>query len=329
MSFDRFPIWQEHRAACCDRIKQVRAFIKIILITKNDPFFIERWIEHHIKIAGAEGLIIFDNMSDDPAVLAVYEKYCGLINIMRFAGKYDGVHHSRHYGDLYRAIAQSSTYCIFIDTDEFLILIDDDRYYADRRVSDFVMRNAQDSLFPTTWLMNANWNDTQFDGISENGLALLLSLGKPLIRSDMFPPGYVNHNFQLSTRLFVPPFRTNLFLLHLVKLVPRQRITANVNKLISLGAVQPRETPELIAERRDFANEIETLYAEEIRECLMVEREGKPAGRQSSQLELMSDGSVSYFSDADRQTLNAFIKDPKAVHDLIIDQYRLHSITDG
>ena len=248
---------------------------------------------------------------------------------MRFAGRYDVVHHSRACSDLYRAIAQSSTYCIFTDTDEFLILIDDDRYYDDHRVSNFVRRNANDSLFPTTWLINANWNDTQFNGISENNLARLLAHGKPLIRSDLFPSGYVNHNFQLSTRLFVPPFKTNLFLLHLMQLVPRQRIVGNVNKLITLGAVQPNETPESIAERNDFANEIEALYAREIREYLRVESKGKPAERGSSDLELLSDGTVSYFSDAVREALHAFIRDPKPIYDLIADQYQLGSILDG
>jgi hypothetical protein len=329
MSFDSFPIWQEHRTACCDRIRKVRAFIKIILITKNDPYFIERWITHHIKIAGIEGLVIFDNMSDDPKVLAVYEKYRDRINIMRFAGNHNGLHNSAANDDLYRAIAGSSTYCIFSDTDEFLILIDGDRYYDDHRVANFVGDNANYSLFPTTWLLNANWSDTQFHGVIEYNLARLLALGKPLIRSDRFPPGYINHNFQLSTRWFVPPFRANLFLIHLVRFIPRQRINSNVNKLIARGAAQPGETPESIAARTDFVGDVQNLYARQIREYLLPEISSEPAGLGPSQLELLPDGTVSYFSDAERQALNTFIRDPKPVYDLIVDPYVLDSIIGG
>jgi Glycosyl transferase family 2 len=325
------PLFGDRRGECCARIEQVWAPVKIVLITKDDPYLIERWIAHHIKIVGAEGLLIFDNMSDDPQVHSVYEKYRDRVNIMRFADKYMNVHHSRAYSDLYGALARSSDYCIFLDTDEFLILIDNDRYYDNDRILSFVMSNSGCDLFPSTWLMNENWIDSQFSSTDAGQLPQLLACGKPLIRSSKFPPGYVNHNFQLGARLFAPPFKANLFLLHLTHLYPRQRISANVNKLITLGVVQPGESAESIAARDDIADVVAALYAKEIGDCLALDGKINLVNRvlRPGSLELLPDGTISYYSDAERKALNAFISDPEPIYNLFPDHYRLRSVVDG
>jgi hypothetical protein len=328
---DDFPHWDANRAEFCARIEKVHSFIKIVLKTKNDPFFIERWIAHHMKIVGPENLIIFDNMSDDSEVLSVYRKYRAQISVVRFAGHYQNVHQTPFFSDLYRSLARSSEYFIFIDTDEYLILMEDSSYYADDRILKFVMDNRNYDLFPSTWLLNANWSPSQFHcGYEPHHLADNLACGKPLIRSNKIPTRYVNHNFQLAT-LFTPPFKTNLFLLHLARLFPQQRISANINKLIAEGVVQPGENPEAIAARYDITDEIMELYVGEIREYLAL-RERRDLGKAAlgaGCLELLSNGTISYYGAAEKKIVYDYIADPKPVYDLISDRYRLSTVRDA
>src|SRR5262249_15922985 len=148
-----------------------------------------------------------------------------------------------------------------------LILFENDRYYDDDRVLTFVMDNRDFDLFPATWLSNANWSSVQFDcGSQPRDLADHLACGKPLIRSTKIPRGYVNHNFQLGTSTFAPPFKTNLFLLHLARPYPEQMISTNVNKLIARGFAQRGESPQSIADRSDITDEVAAGYVREIRD---------------------------------------------------------------
>jgi len=324
-----FPRWDNNYAEICARIERVRAPLKIVLKTKNEPLFIERWIKHHQTIVGPENLIVFDNMSDHPEVLSIYRKYRGQVEIVRFADRWDNVHHTYLYGNLYRALAKSSDYFIFLDTDEYLVLIENDRYYGDDRISTFVMDNKNHDVFPSTWLWNANWSATQFScSLSPGDFANNLACGKPLIRSTKIPTGYVNHNFQLSTRLFKPPFRTSLFLLHLARLYPQQRITANLNKLIAARVVHEQETPESIARRSDITDDVMAGYVDEIRDCLAAEARtdvGDVAIGPGC-LELLQDGVISYYGEVERKVINDFITDPKPIYNLIADRYRLNAV---
>jgi hypothetical protein len=217
---------------------------------------------------------------------------------------------------------------LFLDTDEYLILIENDTFCDNDRILQFILDNRKYALFPTVWLGNTNWSSTQFHcGTERSHLARKLAHGKPLIRSDKIPFGYVNHNFQLGTRLFAPPFKSNLFLLHLLHLFPGQRILNNVNKLIGRGMVQPGESPKSIASRNDITDETAALYVKEIRDFLPLE------GRQmlsntvlsAGCLELSPDGAVSYYGDVERKMVSEFIVDPKPVYDLIADRFRLKS----
>lgn len=324
------PLWDDHRAACCRRIEQTFAPLKIVLVTKDDPFFIDRWIAHHIRIVGLDGLVILDNMSGDPRVLSVYAQYGDRLNVIRFSGPHNSAHHSVAFNELYAALASSSDYCAFIDTDEFLILIDGDRHHGGDQVLDFIMRNREHDLFPCPWLLNANWNATQFRNLEPQHLAHLLACGKPLIRSTKFPAGYVNHNFQLGTNLFRPPFKTGLFLLHLSMLNPQQRIAANVNKLISRQLVQPGEPVEAILARDDITDEVAAFYVQEIRDCL--KRVGQTGSEQIGLgpgcIELLADGRIGFFSETERTALATYIADPTHIYSLISGRYRLDPLAD-
>lgn len=324
-----FPRWDVDRIEICARIERVRSPLKIVLKTKNDPFFIERWINHHMKIVGPENIIIFDNMSDDPEVLSTYRKFRGQIETVRFSGPWFMLHHTKLLRRLYASLARSADYFIFIDTDEFLVFIDHEAHYADDRIVSFVRENFRYDLFPTSWLFNANWTARQFScGAHAVDLAKNLACGKPLIRSNKIPSGYVNHNFQLSMPIFAPPFKVNLFLLHMTRLYPRQRIAANVNKLISAGFAKRAESPEAISNRTDISDKVMAGYVEEIRDCLAAENKSAEhdAALSSGCLELTETGRIRFYGDAERKVLVDFIADPRTVYEAIPHHYRLETV---
>lgn len=329
MAKDLFPRWDIDRIEICARIERVRSPLKIVLKTKNDPFFIERWINHHMNIVGPENLIIFDNMSDDPEVLSIYCRFRSQVEIARFTGPWFFMHHTYLFRDFYRSLANSSDYFVFIDTDEYLVMFGNDVCYADARIVSFVEENRRYDLFPTTWLFNANWSSTQFGcGPRDYDLATNLACGKPLIRSDKIPDGYVNHNFQLSTKIFAPPFRTDLFLLHLSRLYPRQRIAANVNKLIAAGATRQGENLESIMRRDDITDQVLAGYVTEIRDCLAAEASlnERNTALGPGCLELSEAGCIKYYSEAERKLIGDFIAEPRPVYELIPGQYRLDAV---
>ena len=81
--------WNEHREECCRAIAGTKATFKILLKTKDDPFLLERWISHHQRIVGPDNIIIFDNMSTNPAVLYLYEKCRDTVRVIRFPGRHN------------------------------------------------------------------------------------------------------------------------------------------------------------------------------------------------------------------------------------------------
>jgi hypothetical protein len=323
------PHWDADRAEFCAEIEKVRSPIKIVLKTRNDPFFIERWIKHHMKIVGPENLIIFDNMSDDPELLAVYGKYRRQLNIVRYSGRhYNEVHHTETYKELYRSLARSSEYFMVLDTDEYLILIENDAFYDGDRIVEFVMANRNQPLLPSTWLWNVNWSSTQFRCGDNRRLAEDLSCGKPLLRSDSIQSGYVCHNFQLGPGLFKPPLNSNLFLLHLTRLIPQQRISANLNKLIGGGVARSGESPESVVARTDITDALMLRHVGEIRELLAL-RERQDLGEAAlpaGSLELMPDGTIGFSSDAERNVFSEYVADSKPVYDLIAKDVRSNRV---
>jgi hypothetical protein len=323
------PVWETDRAEICAQLERVRSPIKILLITRNESLFLERWIEHHARIVGLENLVIFDNMSVDPHVLSVYQRYRGRIQIARLKGHYATIFHARAQADLYRSLAKSSDYFLFIDTDEYLVAVENGNYVSDERVAAFVMRNSACDLFPTTWLWNVNWNATQFHcGTRPADLAKNLACGKPLIRASKHPSAYVNHNFQLGTRVFAPPFPSNLFLLHLARLDPRQRIATNLNKLVSDRFAKEGEDIESIAARVATMPPVAAGYVREIRESLAAIERGNAgdAPLDPGCMEFRPDGSLSYYSDVERDLITNFIADPAPAYDEFPEYYRLAGV---
>src|SRR5437870_5753461 len=129
--------WDTHRDACCRSIAR-HATLKILLKTKDDPFLLERWILHHRKIVGPNNLVIFDNMSTHPDVARIYDKYRDTVQIIQYPAFYDSLHDVSACRALYDTLRDATRFFIFLDTDEFLVLIDDDRYYDDETIVDYL-----------------------------------------------------------------------------------------------------------------------------------------------------------------------------------------------
>jgi hypothetical protein len=311
MDHDR---WDTHREACCRSIARRRATLKILLKTKDDPFLLERWILHHRKIVGPDNLVIFDNMSTHPEVIRVYEKYSNAIQTISYPKFHNSLHDVSACPELYDTLRDASRFFIFLDTDEFLILIDDDRYYDDEGLVDFLGEQDEADVHPATWLPNADWRASRFRcGDDFDGLAGGIAWGKPILRAKAGLSGFINHNAQLHPSLFAKPFRTNFFVLHLKHLFPEQRIAANVAKLKAFGFAAPEDSPEAVARRSldGITNENAIRYVIEIRKLMAVTGH-RPADTAlgAGCLELLDDHGIGYYGKKERALLRGLIDDP-------------------
>jgi hypothetical protein len=248
--------WEESTKKITDRIQSNNGFLKIILKTFNDGFFLEKWIKHHANIVGLENLIIADNMSTDEDVLTIYERYKEDIVIFRFAGNHNLIHDRGRYKFLYDAVQASSTYHLFIDTDEFLVWINENEWYADGSILDKLkFKTFSDDLqdiIPTTTIHNALHSEIYFSMSLISGL----TWGKPLVSNKINPVGMPIHNVQFSEKLFQEKrqkISPNLFLLHLDSLSTKQRIKTNKAKLVKYGCCKDDDSIETILSK-DYEN---------------------------------------------------------------------------
>ena len=312
---ERLLRWDTQREECCAQIRRTPAALKILLKTKNDPYFLERWIVHHHKIAGDGNVIVFDNMSDNDEVLRIYEKYKEVAVLIRFPGHFGSVHWVNQFPDLYDSLAHSTKFFTFLDTDEFLVLFDAGKCHRDHRLSEFIERNDAADVFPGTWLPNTDWRDTRFTcGQEFDHLASGIAWGKPILRSKARLTGLMNHNIQLDQTLFGESFKANFFVLHMKNLSPEQRISSNIHKLVAQRFAQPTETAEAICSRRlDGITDSNIIrYVEEIRRLLPFV--GRTLERNSAMrigcLEILNDGSIQFYGDSERMLIDQLIRDP-------------------
>ena len=280
--------WASTKADFCARIPGNKSPLKILLKTKDDPYFLESWIQHHAKVVGLRNLIIFDNMSSNTQVMATYAKYHPHVPIVQFDGNHDALHDTRQYPELYECLKRTCQFYVFLDTDEFLVLLNDDHTYTcDERIVRFLLARERTAVFPGSWLLNVEGSDRRFRvGESLSDFGARLAWGKPITRSNLGVQGWVNHNVQHDKRLFEGDLVPNVFVLHLMWLFPQQRIAANVDKLITLGFASPSDSVEAI-----LAKDIESLpdtgqrqharrFVRELRR--LVTRDPRPARRREA-----------------------------------------------
>ena len=83
--------WDVDKAAIVARVR-TPAILKLCAKVRDEPLLIEGWITHHQAIVGADNLIIADNMSKNPEMLAVLEKYSDRVTVFRFPGSHNNIH---------------------------------------------------------------------------------------------------------------------------------------------------------------------------------------------------------------------------------------------
>ncbi len=193
--------WNQDEREVCARIVQRPAVLKILLKTKNDPFFLGRWIEHHLSIAGPGNIIIFDNGSSNPDVFDIYKRFCGLIEVVNFSGYHNSLHYTSRVPALYEALGCSSQFFTFLDTDEFLVLFEDNFFYNDQRILETLSGAKDIDVIPATWLYNTDWSATRFI-CARDRLLSGLTWGKPILRSQARLNDFINHNIQLDKALY-------------------------------------------------------------------------------------------------------------------------------
>lgn len=297
------PTWPHDATAICERIVRNRATLKILLKTRDELVFLRRWIEHHASVCGLENLVIADNMSQDPAVLRVYEAYGDKATIFKFDAPHNRFHDRTVFGDLYRAVAASADYAIFLDTDERLVLVDGDAWSTDG-VCDLLEGRRPRHALAGTWLDNLPGSETEFlcDRRGRR-LASGLSWGKPILPVWMLGRPVI-HNSQYAEADFGQRPLRGLFVLHLRNLSREQRLASNKRKLVSRRLVR-EDTPLQAIRHLRFPQDAPAQgYVEEIERLLDAPRPDASA-REFDVVSFLPDGRLAFSRDSVRQ---AFVR---------------------
>ena len=262
--------WEKNRDAICDAIRKKESFLKIILKTRDDPVLLERWIKHHASIVSEENIIILDNVSVDSSVIKSYRDHSGILSF-QFSGYHNYVHDSRYYPEFYAALKASCTYYIFLDTDEFVTWVHGDQFYNGADVLHCIKEYSNGRCYAGTWLRNLIGYDDRFYAFSKEYLMDGLLWGKPLIAAqvDIACPLVIHNEHLISANVISANTPPQLFILHLNRLDPLQRIRVNLYKLRVYGVyVGEEDLGELLAtdtsliedqNQRIYTNEIQTL----------------------------------------------------------------------
>lgn len=226
-------------------IEKDTSVFKIITKTKNEVFFIEKWITHHLNIVQDTKLIIFDNMSDDEYVHGIYEKYKDNIIVVQFDWYMDCIHLACWSNQLYKSLSMSSKFFTIIDSDEYLYLYNENKLVNDNRIIDFIRENSGYNFFCPLFLENITDNEKQFLFNPEN--LDVLHWSKPIINTKLFSTfekSLKKHKWTSIHHTHLLPIstygktQTNFVLLHMKNLNKYQRIKVNMLKLLSLNVIR-------------------------------------------------------------------------------------------
>ena len=226
-------------------IEQEKSIFKIVTKTKNESFFIEKWIIHHLNIVHDTKLIIFDNMSDDSYVHDIYRKYRDNIILAKFNFYMDSIHMANKFMALYKSLAISSKFFMIIDSDEYLYLYDNEKTYKDNSIVQFLNENSDCNFFAPYWI-NTLTNSENLFSFNPNDLSPF-HFGKPIINTKIIPAfeaaltkyGYpILHHTKDLPILTYGKAPTKFLLLHLKNLNQYQRIKSNMQKLVAFGIIK-------------------------------------------------------------------------------------------
>lgn len=96
--------------------------MSICLLIKDENQYINEWLEWHIA-QGVDHFYIYDNGSKVPIVRSIYEQYIDLCTIVDWSG-YHGHTQIDAYEDCLLRFGYETEWLAFIDTDEFLRVVD-------------------------------------------------------------------------------------------------------------------------------------------------------------------------------------------------------------
>lgn len=306
------PAFGSDSSFILERIKRSRATLKIILKTKDDPFFLGDWITHHGAMVGPENLIVLDNGSTDRGVLATYAALHERVPIFRFEGYYNDVHFPERFADLYAALRTACASFLFLDTDEFLTYYDGERILSDDRSLARLRSGIHGDFIPTTRLNGVEvYVDRFVCGTDREVMRQNLKWGKPIMRAASVGwPELINHNVHLRGVL-KPDARAGYFILHRALLSPEQRIRNDVNKLIARGFMKPDEALEDMLGRDVPEDEYMIgIYRDEIRRLLALRGQRAPADARLAPgtMRITDDGRLDFASTVEERVFFDYLE---------------------
>jgi Glycosyl transferase family 2 len=265
--FNELPFWRADKEKICERIRSRRATLKIVVKAKDEKHFLRDWIAYHSAIVGHENLIVFDNMSSDPTVETIYTQLPKETVLVRYDGFHNNIHNKEIFASLYAALAESCRYFLFIDTDEFLTFIDNDKMVLPQSIVDFLADCEPIDAYPGTWLYDAPLSRFLFRCGSIGELDGGLRWGKPILRSAARMSGTLLHNSEISSSFYGASTPLRFFILHMLNLYPDQRIAVNLRKMVARGLIRPDDTVEAVLARdwTKIEDNIVKVYVSELR----------------------------------------------------------------
>lgn len=237
--------WSDDQSEILRRIKAHRSVFKVILKTKDDPFFLESWIQYHAKIVGYENIIVADNGSSDPDVLNVYRKFQDYITVFRFSGLHNAFHSAGIFPEFYAALSESTDFMQILDGDERIVFVDEGRWHSGPLIVDF-LRNIDPTCFVLgIWPPNIPHSESQFVFAPRDQILKQLLWGKSVFPTKQsWPYDQRLHNCQHDIDQVKLSQSSGWFVLHLKNLNFENRLFGIRQKLIARGAIHGNETDE-------------------------------------------------------------------------------------
>jgi hypothetical protein len=309
--------WHHDVASNAASIADRKSRLKILLKTKNDRWLLEDWIKHHSGVCGMSSLIVFDNDSDDQSVIETYERLAPELLVFKFSGHHNNLHFIDKNPELYRALAESCEFFIFLDTDEFIQWVDDNGTYNSRILDNLSAGFETGGDFVCgIWLPNVSWDATRYwVGGDQKVLEDGVRWGKPLLKSSVINTAFINHNIQAREAGLTAVSCGSLIVQHRHRLYREQRMMSNVNKLRqrrvivklddSLESIQ-----KLISEASD-PNVV--LYLTEIINLRNVD--GKEKKHTQGFVRFGPDGNLEFPTERERSRLMSAVMSPETIID--------------
>jgi hypothetical protein len=237
--------WPRDATQICSLVEGNKATLKIVAKMKDESYFAEKWILHHLKIAGDSNVIIIDNMSTESEVFAVYEKYKRRILLIAYDDYMDFVHMSNVFMQFYRSLAASSSFFTIIDADEYLYWWDGAKAVSDESMLAFLDGKRDVSFFAPLWLANVGDNEKMLQFTPKD--LWFVHMGKPIVSPRIIPAlesaalqykcPALHHTKDLPVEMYGNAPGA-FFLAHLKNVNKYHRIKSNMQKLAALGVVK-------------------------------------------------------------------------------------------